>query len=110
MKYEEVSKALFNVGFTQGIRNIRKMEFKYGKFCVGFSDIENITQVYLSVSLKTSSESSFSCIIRENDPKELEKKIEKVVHDTKVHIITFMEKMHECFSTLEKENIVNQWR
>ena len=62
MTYEEVSKALFNTGFSEGIRNLRKLEFECGRFCMGFSDKENITDIYLSVALKNSSESLYSGI------------------------------------------------
>lgn len=109
MTYEEVSKVLSNVGFNSGIRNLRKLEFEGGGFCVGFSDKENITEIYLSVAVKNSSESLYAVIIKETNPEELESKIDRVINLLKPQIIAFNEEMKQKLNFLKESRKIESW-
>lgn len=109
MTYDEVSKIIFHLGFTDGIRNVRKMHFECGKFIIGFKDEENIDEVYLSVSFKNCSESIYSVVIKETDKDAFAGKLERTIDLIKPLFITFNEQMVEKLKTLKEFHKIESW-
>jgi hypothetical protein len=109
MTYDEVSKIIFNLGFTDGIRNVRKMQFECGKFIIGFKDEENIDEAYLSVSFKNCSESLYAVVIKETDKDAFASKLERTIDLIKPLFITFNEQMIEKLKTLKEFHKIESW-
>lgn len=106
MKYSEVNKVLFNAGFTNGIRNVRKLEKKGFSFTASFSDVDNILVVYLSVHIGNSRESSHSVIIPSVDSKQFEKQLDEIIQMFSVACTKFEEAINEGIEDLKFRNIV----
>lgn len=109
MTYEEVSKVLFDVGFNSGIRNFRKLEFEGGRFFVGFSETENITEIYLSVAVKNSQDSLYSVTIEATNQKELKNKINRVIKLLKPKIVAFNKGIEQKLNTLKELRKIESW-
>lgn len=112
MTYDEISKVLFNLGFTDGISNIRiKQEPNY-KLVAFFSNKDefHINEIFISIKLKEQRESLYAFVVKAEYYKQLETDLEKVINVVKVPITKFIEEMNNSVKELKDvQNVIKEW-
>ena len=107
MTYDETSKMLFHLGFTEGFANIRTKKTKDYKLVSSFPNaLDTINTIYISVILNNTSQSLTSFVVEATDYETLEHKLETLLDKLKPLLTKFSEDLASLKEEMQKQNIV----